>query len=337
MFQNILFLLLFIIQFPHHAANSYGKSCNSDSSCDAHQKCLSAICRCNQQERRFWTGETCAICAKDYSFTFDRCYKYFNDLKTWSAARAYCRSRYADLFTWRDNHDEQFIRPVMHHWIISNSVAWAHIWHALYGVSVGQHYVAWSGATVTSLNPFTTKWTDPKGMKLDLTSAQWCDPTKHAAYTLTKEPTRGNKKVANGTENEECVTYNFGTPSMNLLCLADDYCSQKYPFICEMNDASMKLAVETHYGDNGSPLAGTNNGGNGDSEIYLPPIESEYNLQDNKSPSASGTLSNTNVLIFIGLGVLLVVGAIAGYIVIRKKQAGTGRDRGGRGGVPRQT
>lgn len=37
-------------------ATTYGSSCGSDSSCDAHQKCVSAVCRCNPNERRFWTG-----------------------------------------------------------------------------------------------------------------------------------------------------------------------------------------------------------------------------------------------------------------------------------------
>ncbi len=55
-------------------------------------------------------------------------------------------------------------------------------------------------------------------------------------------------KDLNLTEREECVTYNFGTSSINLLCLADDYCSQKYPFICEMNAASMKLANTVLHG-----------------------------------------------------------------------------------------
>jgi hypothetical protein len=34
-----------------------------------------------------------------------------------------------------------------------------------------------------------------------------------------------------------------------------------------------------------------------------------------------GTLSMTNIVIFAGVGICLVVGAIAGYIVIQKKNA----------------
>ncbi len=40
----------------------------------------------------------------------------------------------------------------------------------------------------------TTKWMDPDGMKLTLSSSEWCDPTVHAGYTLPKEPTSGTRK-----------------------------------------------------------------------------------------------------------------------------------------------
>lgn len=53
---------------------------------------------------------------------------------------------------------------------------------------------------------------------------------------------------ANQTEREECVAYNIGTSGYSFLCLADDYCNQKYPFICEMNAASMKLANSVLHG-----------------------------------------------------------------------------------------
>ncbi|CAF1074528.1 unnamed protein product [Adineta ricciae] len=343
MFQQLVLPLLLLVQFSHQAPNTYGKSCNSDSGCDAHQKCLNSICRCNDRERRFWTGEACAICAREYSLTVDRCYKYFNDLKTWSAARAHCRAQYADLFTWRDNHDEQFIRPVMYSWITSSSSVWSSFFSTIYGITLKNSYIAWSGAIVTSLNPFTTKWMDPSGMKLELTSSEWCDPTRHAGYTLGKQPSRENKNGTNGTESEECVTYNFGPRVTNLLCLSDDYCSQKYPFICEMNDASMKLAVATHHGDNGDPSSGTNDGDGGTDEIDFeqppppPPSDSNYEKLNNDSPSAlsakSGILSNTNVIIFVIIGILLVVGAVAGYVIIKKKKATAGHGSGGQGGV----
>lgn len=107
---------------------------------------------------------------------------------------------------------------------------------------------------------------NPSGISLDLHSKEWCDPTKDAGYFLPKQPTLGNKESKtisiedltihcliifqdmNSSEQEQCLTYNFGGQGANYLCLADDYCSQKYPFICEMNADSMKLASSTHYG-----------------------------------------------------------------------------------------
>lgn len=109
---------------------------------------------------------------------------------------------------------------------------------------------------------------DPAGIQLTFRSSEWCDPTLHAGYTLTKEPTSGTRQSksrmidrrnhfsflffffkANQTEREECVTFNIGTSGNSFLCLADDYCNEKYPFICEMNAASMKLANSVLHGE----------------------------------------------------------------------------------------
>ena len=54
--------------------------------------------------------------------------------------------------------------------------------------------------------------------------------------------------ASGATEREECVTFNFGQAGNSLLCLADDFCEEKYPFICEMNAASMKLVTTTLHG-----------------------------------------------------------------------------------------
>lgn len=55
--------------------------------------------------------------------------------------------------------------------------------------------------------------------------------------------------VTNGTlENPDCLTYIFGAINADLLCLATDFCSEKFPFICEMNAASMKLATQSSHG-----------------------------------------------------------------------------------------
>jgi len=79
----------------------------------------------------------------------DRCYKSFNYLKTWSEARADCRARYADLFTWRNNADEQFIRPIVQIWATSD------IFIKMIQLNIEKFthpYIAWAGATIISLN-----------------------------------------------------------------------------------------------------------------------------------------------------------------------------------------
>ncbi len=71
-------------------------------------------------------------------------------MKTWSEARSYCRDRYADLFTWRNNNDEQFIRPVVQSWSSSNIFQ---LVQSMVANKVAVHqYIAWAGAIITSLN-----------------------------------------------------------------------------------------------------------------------------------------------------------------------------------------
>ena len=145
-----------------------------------------------------------------FRWSADRCYKSFHELKTWSAARAHCRAQYADLFTWRNNHDEQFIKPMVHKWATLSqfNALWAQIVQA----TSKKQYLAWAGATIASANrtvvsgvlclnitdrsfaAHTTKWMDPDGLKLTLQSSQWCDPTSHAGYHELKEPSLGTKK-----------------------------------------------------------------------------------------------------------------------------------------------
>lgn len=48
---------------------------------------------------------------------------------------------------------------------------------------------------------YTIKWVDPNGMRLDETSPVWCDPTSHAGYELTKQPSMETRR--SGFENEK--------------------------------------------------------------------------------------------------------------------------------------
>ncbi|CAF3822383.1 unnamed protein product [Rotaria sordida] len=344
MFIKKIILSLFIFQFPVISASRYGAFCNSDSDCDQYQTCLNKLCLCNLNERRFWTGTMCAICAKEYIVTRDRCYKYFYELKTWEASRIHCRAQYADLVTWRDNHDEQFIRPLIQSWV--STPLFVQTWYLMLKPKPNQPYVIWAGAKITSLKPYTIQWMDPDGMKLDLTSTEWCDPTDHSGYSLQKEPTSETRQGPNGTEREECVTYNFGLPGSNFLCLSNDYCSQKYPFICEMNAASMKLASSAHYDTNNVGISsGTDQGTsfetNGNTidfeELPSPPTKDPNFTAENLGSAGalkeeSGFLTTTNIIIIAIVGAVLIIGAIAGYIFIKNKKKSTlnptGRNEG---------
>ena len=151
------------------------------------------------------------LCWTDsFWWSAERCYKSFQELKTWSAARTHCRAQYADLFTWRNNQDEQFIRPLVHQW--ATLPQFAALWAHLLLSTPKQQYLAWAGATITSTNrtvvnavrrmiidecsfvAHTTKWVDPDGLKLTLQSTQWCDPTRHSGYHSSKEPSLGTKQ-----------------------------------------------------------------------------------------------------------------------------------------------
>ena len=56
MFIQLIFLPILLFQLSYISANSYGAYCTTDSNCDANQKCVNKNCRCNADERRFWTG-----------------------------------------------------------------------------------------------------------------------------------------------------------------------------------------------------------------------------------------------------------------------------------------
>ena len=127
----------------------------------------------------------------------DRCYRSFQELKTWVAAREHCRAQYADLFTWRDNHDEIFIKPIFYNWaVLGASTSFWNLYFSTIKRASKQH-LAWAGATVVSKNRTsssprvtlrisflapTVKWVDPAGMALPETSNHWCDRTKHYGY-----------------------------------------------------------------------------------------------------------------------------------------------------------
>ena len=90
-------------------------------------------------------------------------------------------------------------------------------------------------------------WFDPKGPTIphpdtnDPLTERYCNEITKANYKGDPEPTRQPK---NG-ENEDCVTVVF-LPQPNSrghICMADDYCSTKMSYICELSKYQLIKSV----------------------------------------------------------------------------------------------
>lgn len=126
------------------------------------------------------------------------------------------------------------------------------------------------------------------------------------------------------------MTYIFGPKQADLLCLAVDYCSQKYPFVCEMNAASIKLATQSNHGtvfvfigynvskffcsgSDGNPSGGSGagNGNQVDFEQPPPPPPSELNFGNPFEQDPSAVFS---------LDLLLVLHKILSICLVNSKE-----------------
>jgi len=56
---------------------------------------------------------------------------------------------------------------------------------------------------------YTIKWIDPTGIKLSATSNFWCDPTAHAGYQLTKQPSMQTRQSRIGDTFKEKMNLFF--------------------------------------------------------------------------------------------------------------------------------
>lgn len=107
---HLTFLILGYVPTSIDAGSStINKVCAvGDSTCGVDQTCVNGRCQCDPAYNRFWTGEQlgCRICPSGYVRRPNRCYKYNPNHLNHSDARASCRREQADLFSWRDNEDE---------------------------------------------------------------------------------------------------------------------------------------------------------------------------------------------------------------------------------------
>ncbi|CAF1187329.1 unnamed protein product [Rotaria sp. Silwood1] len=313
--------LLFInfVTFSYSQINTINKACAiGGSSCGTGQACINGLCECDPVHRRFWTGEQyqCRVCPLDYIRTPTRCYKYFKASKNHSEARADCRNNHADLFSWRDNSDEnELLKASAAHWNYNS-------------LSVKNQFYSWSGGMIHhgqgSRAEYKITWFDPKAPTIphpdtnDPLTERYCNEMAIANYHGDPEPTRQTK---NG-EKENCVTIVF-LPQPNSrghICMADDYCSTRMGYICELTEATLSGLFPTLPtpdrivdGPSEKPFA-VNEPMNNDSK--------QEELTDVLSPleeKKDSSLFNIWIYVVVGI-VLLVIIIIVAFIIIRNRK-----------------
>lgn len=273
--SNLTFLLIFSYCLPVKSSSIGKVCGVFGSTCGNNEACVNGKCECDPQNNFFWTGEKlgCRICPLGYyrdgkvktlyHSTFllskkyvsfiskaNRCLKYYSTPVNRSQARENCRREQSDLFTWKDNDDESFL-------IAAATQIWG------FKIGVYRQFYTWSGGIVQnsrgnernrmqsrslsmkifsisgSKSDYRIIWVDPRGPKMALPQFdevyrdRYCSMSRHWGYTGDPEPTR---TVKNG-ETEDCVTFVFlpQANSRGSVCMADDYCSIKIGYICEMS------------------------------------------------------------------------------------------------------
>ncbi|CAF3843749.1 unnamed protein product [Rotaria magnacalcarata] len=223
MIVHLSLVFISFVAFSNSQANTIHKACSTGgSTCGAGQACINDICQCDPTHRRFWTGEQhqCRVCPPGYirarkrriyflvvdalcSFSATRCYKYFKEYKNQSEARAVCRKDQADLFTWRDNTDENEL-------LKASAAEWNYNYE-----NVQNQFYSWSGGMVYhgqgGRAEYEITWFDPKGPTVphpdtgDQLTDRYCNAMTKTNYHGDPEPTR---QTRNG-ERENCVTIVF--------------------------------------------------------------------------------------------------------------------------------
>lgn len=160
----------------------------------------------------------------------NRCYKYYSTPKNQSSARADCRKDQADLYSWRDNTDENELLSAL---IITQTEN---------QINVNEQEYAWSGGIAHhgSDIDYAVTWLDPKAPTLkhpyikDTANIGFCNQLTVFGYDGYTEPTQIIKE--NGIE-EDCISFVFISQpnSRGQVCLADDYCSTEMNYICEFS------------------------------------------------------------------------------------------------------
>lgn len=258
-------------------------------------------------------------------FYFDlanRCYKYYSTSKNQSAARADCRKDQADLYSWRDNTDENELITAL---LIAQTKN---------QINVNEQEYAWSSGIVHhgSDIDYAVTWLDPKAPTLqhpnmkNTANIGFCNQMTVFGYDGYTEPTQ----IIRADETEDCISFVFvpQTNSRGQVCLADDYCSTEMNYICEFSKQSNLsnktfdfnwliyfLAEASITGESFVPTSRSPPVESSSTDVIIPD-------EDTPSPSAlTDSLNMSNVLIYgVILIVIFLIFGIVSYIIIRKRK-----------------
>ncbi|CAF1378004.1 unnamed protein product [Rotaria magnacalcarata] len=330
MIVHLSLVFISFVAFSNSQANTIHKACSTGgSTCGAGQACINDICQCDPTHRRFWTGEQhqCRVCPPGYirarkrriyflvvdalcSFSATRCYKYFKEYKNQSEARAVCRKDQADLFTWRDNTDENEL-------LKASAAEWNYNYE-----NVQNQFYSWSGGMVYhgqgGRAEYEITWFDPKGPTIphpdtgDQLTDRYCNAMTKTNYHGDPEPTR---QTRNG-ERENCVTIVFlpQPKSRGLICMADDFCSSRMGFICELTEATLSGVYQTPPTPDrvlDDILIETSS----ENEI----IDEHSEQTEILSPIEEKQESNLLIYVIVGIVLLIIIGVVT-FVVLRYRK-----------------
>ncbi|CAF0736421.1 unnamed protein product [Adineta steineri] len=315
--------------------------------------CASGRCKCNGQNRLFWTGVRCLSCPYDWSFSEIACIRLYTSPLNRIKAATVCQNMQADLFSYRDNSILALIYQVTE----------SKTGRRRRQMATTNKTVAWTSAQATSNNLDLYQWDDRRINQFDGKHAAWCNTKTNLGYAHThNEPSR----LTTSNDSEKCVILRRGIPSHPIVCLDDVFCHEQYPFICERSESTAQkypASLSTNVGSlhstlnsnskstpsgnskstsNSNSKSTTNSSSKSTTTSYSksttspyagndsnyntskdPTIGEEHNLGMLAKPDAPKSDNNTKMIIIILVIVLLLIASIIAGIFFYKKHRAT--------------